>query len=641
MLDTGNLLHRLQGTDTGNVREAAFLAGDERVAEAVPLLTVLLADGNVGVQEAADAALRSIGGEKTVREVLPLLRSEQAPVRNLAMDILRDVGVQHLEPLLELMHDEDPDVRIFVSDILGSTGSVRSVEPLVRALLHDPEVNVRCQAAVSLGELGNEDAAPALGRAMRDEEWVQYAAVEALAKIGHGGAVDELLKAMDSCSELVLSMIVEALGTIGTPKAASRLLSRLNEFSDVLAHKAATAVVGILGAPSLGLLSAQGRETLRQGLLGALEDEEWDVREAAMQGLSVLGGEQASDSIVRIAAQLDEDTHPERLATAIDALASIGLTQALTEALAGKEQGLMLTAVSALARCRDSEVPTLLMRHFWEKPLDVQRAILAALYETAEWEARDFFLDVLHRHNDGKIYRWALRFLGEKLHDREAGEVLSSFLRHKYNDVKEAALEACIAVGGERMTQRFLRMCGDDDELQRMMGVFALGRLDAARHLDALEQSLRDVSPEVRRVALEAVAPQCRTKERVLRLVAGMLDDGQPEVRLTAVRLLGACDLPAVVPHLLRALEDGEDWVRIRAMEALGDMKVVEAVPRLTGLVSSPNRLLGIKAVNALGRVGDSLAFQALLDISGGEDQELADAAQAAIEAVQLHGEEQ
>lgn len=374
-----NLLERLGSRDTSEVREAAFRAGELRRVEAVPALAALLEDENIGVQEAAEVALRKIGGAEAVDALAPLLRSERAPVRNLAMDILRQIGGQHPETLVALTRDPDPDVRIFATDILGSSGSVLTVEPLVRALLHDPEVNVRYQAAVSLGELGRVEAAPALGRAMKDEEWVQYAAVEALAKIGHSPAVDALLAAMNDCSDLVLSMVLDALGSIGTPKAASLLLKRLSDFPDVLAHKAAQAIVGILGPRSLALLSGQGRETLRLSLLGALDDDDSEVQDAAIRGLGSLGGEEASWGILNIASGLDPDAHAERLATAIDALAGIGLTEALRKGLESNDLSVSTTAVAALARCKGPGASLTLMDQFWDKPLNLQRAMIDAL----------------------------------------------------------------------------------------------------------------------------------------------------------------------------------------------------------------------------------------------------------------------
>ena len=232
MADCTEYLALLKSDDKEIVREGAFRAGEDNCVEAVSMLAELLQTNHLGIQEAADSSLRKIGGKETVQAVLPLLRSDDAPVRNLSMDILREVGSHDLAALIALVHDEDADIRIFVSDILGSTGNVLAVEPLCDALLKDPEVNVRYQAAVSLGELGMSEAAGCLNKAITDEEWVQYSVIEALTKIGHSSSVDALVKALDTASDLVASMIIDSLGEMGNVKAVTMLLKRIEESPD-------------------------------------------------------------------------------------------------------------------------------------------------------------------------------------------------------------------------------------------------------------------------------------------------------------------------------------------------------------------------------------------------------------------------
>jgi HEAT repeat protein len=84
----------------------------------------------------------------------------------MAMEILRGIPGMDQGPVIELLKDPDPDQRIFAADILGRSGAAAAVAPLCRALLHDPESNVRYQAAVSLGEVGDKSAAECLGQAM-------------------------------------------------------------------------------------------------------------------------------------------------------------------------------------------------------------------------------------------------------------------------------------------------------------------------------------------------------------------------------------------------------------------------------------------------------------------------------------------
>jgi hypothetical protein len=138
MTDCIEILAMLKSSESDALREGAYLAGEARCEDAVPLLVEMLKSSNIGVQESADNALRKIGGKEAVDGVIPLLRSDEAPVRNGAMDILRALGSQELQSIIPLLKEEDVDIRIFATDILGSAGNVMAVAPLCEALLKDP-----------------------------------------------------------------------------------------------------------------------------------------------------------------------------------------------------------------------------------------------------------------------------------------------------------------------------------------------------------------------------------------------------------------------------------------------------------------------------------------------------------------------
>lgn len=65
---------------------------------------------------------------------------------------------------------------------------------------------------MSLGELRRPEAVESLRQALDDEEWVQYAVMEALAKIKDGSCVDVLVHALDRCSPLVASTVLDGTG---------------------------------------------------------------------------------------------------------------------------------------------------------------------------------------------------------------------------------------------------------------------------------------------------------------------------------------------------------------------------------------------------------------------------------------------
>jgi len=641
MADCSEYLALLSSENKEVVRESAFKAGENNCVEAVPKLAELLTTNHLGIQEAVDSSLRKIGGKETVEAVIPLLRSDDAPVRNLSMDILREVGNQDMASLIGLTQDEDPDIRIFVADILGSTNNVLSVEPLCEALLKDPEVNVRYQAAVSLGELGMSEAAPCLNKAIGDEEWVQYSVIEALTKIGHASSVDALVKALDQASDLVASMIIDSLGELGNVKAVTMLLKRMPDAPTALRNKIVKAVVKILGGKSLTLLSADERERFRQYLLVALMDEDEEIQDAAIQGLAYVGGEQASRGILKIAGALDQDRDQERLGTIIGFLSEIGLTEALKEGLLGEDQEMATVAVQVLSQIapeqctKENSVCAVLMDAFWQAGLPMQRQIVSVVAARGNVLAKEFFIRVLNEHEDGTVLKSAVYFLGEQLKLTEVIDRIFPLLDHQYDDVKEAALDACVAIGGDEVRERFREMFSGEEPIHRLMAAYALGNLGAGENLDILERAVEDEIPDIRKVAVEALASGSADKAVWRPLVLRRLSDENKDVRLTVIEIMGQHYDEEMVPHLLDALRDEDDWVKIRAMDALGAHGATEASSYMVEMLDNPNRFVVMKSIEALGNIGGTEAFTALLEVTNSDEYELVSAAEEAIAKIQ------
>jgi len=634
MVDCKDLCQRLGSDDPDILRDAAFDAGESGCLEVVPFLAKLLCSHNLGVQEAADRALRKLGGKDVVNAVKPLLRSDDAPARNAAMDILRAVGAQDFPTLLELLHDTDPDIRIFASDILGSADSLLAVEPLCEALLKDPEVNVRYQAAVSLGELAFSEAATCLGKALGDEEWVQFAVIEALAKIRDASSVGALVKALDKSSDLVASMIVDALGEIGNIKAVTMLLRRMDASPEVLRNKIVKAVVHILGGKALALLAPAERERFLGYLLAALKDDEEEVQDAAVSGLGSVGGEIASEAVLDHAVRIDRDAFPERYEHAIEALRDIGLTEALGQALREGGDDRRMAVLDVLSGLPCPECSRLLMDTFDALPADSRQAAAKSLAAIAGDEAVDFFLGLLACEDENLLLE-AMAFLGGKMHLAIAGERLFDLLGHASDAVKEAALDACVAIGGAELDARFRTLYESVIPMDRLMAVYALGKMGVRDHLDIIRTALSDTEPDIRKIALEALGEVCGHDQNSLALIVSRLSDENRDVRLAVVELLGGCDSDKVYPYLEQALSDPDDWVRIRAIEALGNRGERQAAPRLLELAGDASKLVALKAVETLGEIGGSEAFQALLRLISVDDPELAGAAETAIARLQ------
>jgi HEAT repeat protein len=626
----------LAGDDPEALREGAHQAGAEKLHAAIPLLVKHIASPNIGVQEAVDRALRKIGGPDVVAAVIPLLRSADAPVRNIAMDLLRALGGSDFEALRVLLGDDDPDIRIFAADILGAMGTSLSVPPLCKALLHDPEVNVRYQAAVSLGVLANSEAADALNKALQDEEWVQFAVIEALTKIKAESSVQAMIHALGHSTDLVASMIVDALGEMGNIKAIPLLLKRLDTSPAPLCNKIVRAIIQIMGDESLRLLGAAGCERLRGYMNAALTDEDTAIQDAMLRGFAVLGGvgTGATTNILRLAADLEPEKDAERLQAILAALVNTATAEELEAAVRGSEDQTAQIAVAALLYLDEQRAVSLLIEIFWERSRDMQRYMILELANHAGMEHQRFFLDVLDRHEDGTVLRGALVFLGRNGESRKVQERIIDLLAHPYDDVKEAALEALIHLHSPVLEEFFRELTRNSDPTQRMMAIYALSRFDREKFAEELKTALSDPSADVRKVAVESFGRGGGLSDERFALLEERMGDENRDVRLAVVDTLGALADPRFIPGLFRGLVDPAPWVQARCIERLGEQGIPEAEERLIELLGSGNHLVVLKSIEALGKLGGEAAFRAILPFLEDPDPDLQEAAEQAVNSI-------
>jgi len=229
MDEVKGLIQQLASKDESERRRAAIGLGQQGTQEAIPALVQRLSDSSRGVQEAAIESLIKLRGRRTVKELIPLLWESDARLRNMAIEILKEVGRDGVDLLLSLLKDKDGDVRIFTSDILGYMGERMATEGLIE-LLNDPVANVRNQAIVSLGQLKDKKAISVLLKALeKGDEWTKFAAIEALSKLGAEEIVDPLINYLQDENELIRKVSLEALGKMGHPKAIPYLLRALKE----------------------------------------------------------------------------------------------------------------------------------------------------------------------------------------------------------------------------------------------------------------------------------------------------------------------------------------------------------------------------------------------------------------------------
>jgi HEAT repeat protein len=106
------------------------------------------------VCEAIFTTLKTHANEAAVQALLPLLRSENAMLRNGAIDALSGMPERVAPRIDTLLCDPDPDVRIFTVNLLGELQHRQVQGWLLEVVRHDQHVNVVAAAIEVMAEVG-------------------------------------------------------------------------------------------------------------------------------------------------------------------------------------------------------------------------------------------------------------------------------------------------------------------------------------------------------------------------------------------------------------------------------------------------------------------------------------------------------
>lgn len=190
-LDLPGLLAQLNSDDVELRRQAARALSQHSTAAVHPLCQRLEIETDKAAHEAVAISLTRIGGDAVVTGLLPLLRSDDAALRNGVIDILKELPADvapHMEALLD---DPNPDVRIFVVNVLEALRHPKVEDWLIAVICMDPHVNVVASALDLLSEVGTEAALTALSDVRKrfpHEPFIDFAVDNAVKRIGGGSA---------------------------------------------------------------------------------------------------------------------------------------------------------------------------------------------------------------------------------------------------------------------------------------------------------------------------------------------------------------------------------------------------------------------------------------------------------------------
>ena len=378
-------------------------------------------------------------------------------------------------------------------------------------------------------------------------------------------------------------------------------------------------------------------------LLGALSDDSWRVRQAAVKGMAQRAAPEAIAALLN--SVVENHQNPSLLNSALQVLASsdVDTLSPLLELLKAPHPDLRMQAALTLGDQRDDRAAAALVHALKDEDANVRYHVIEALGKLKAEAAVDPLVEIVESRDF---------FLGFP------------------------ALDALAKIGDTRVASRVLPLL--DDELLRAAAVSLLGQLgdetavtpltallntpnaptdliaDALATIrDRYEQQYgegghiadltsREILPTGVQNLLDALETPGKQNLRSIALVLGWLKRSRVERALT--RLMGRVDLrdniiDALVRHgsttvdLLIAQLSAEDLeVRRSAIVALGRIGDATATQPLVETLN--NEALAIDGANALGKIGDPKAGEGLLKLIGSKDASTRQAAVSALNSL-------
>ncbi len=341
--------------------------GKIRAAISLPLLFKALEDPSESIRDAAQKALANYGAD-IVDDLFALLKSDSRKVLESVCSTFQYLGADIMVPrLCRNLGKFDEHISFWVRRSLAAFGN--QVRPHVIKLLQSKSDEIRRQAILCLGQLGNVDDSNAVSPHLKDEYWpARIASAETLGRLGDLSSVPALSEALEDEDEDLAMAAIISLGQIGDDRAVAGLISSLHRESwalkfqairilgEMRISRAFVDLIKLLDEDTLDLkipiIRALARinhprchEELKKRFLQEKEDE---CRLAYIEALAEIGNPEIAQDFGKLAQ--NRENHEERRAAirALGTMKATGARAILIQALKDKDPVISREALAAL-----------------------------------------------------------------------------------------------------------------------------------------------------------------------------------------------------------------------------------------------------------------------------------------------------
>lgn len=331
---------------------AEDIAYDGYIEGIGPLLERLQMEPSRFVREVIITSLKSFSGPELIDQLMPLLKSEDAFIRNSCIEILSRQGEDAAQALQPFISNPDKDIRKFTLDTLFQIATDTAIE-FIAKFLADADINNVITAVEYLGRLEASQHIHQINQLFlhSHNKLLRCTCLEAMAIIGDEEsllAVNKMYPDYQSISFLEQYSFLKYVARMGTPIHLGLIIALLEEKNAVMHKEMINAIEGILQRnhpeclPSelllaldkyleqpikdinkreiLLLLSEYKNDAIYQILLRYLDPQNRLLCLGAVEGIGTYGNRDARPVLLKLQEQISDEEILENIANAVEKL---------------------------------------------------------------------------------------------------------------------------------------------------------------------------------------------------------------------------------------------------------------------------------------------------------------------------------
>lgn len=633
-----DLLKGIDSDDSRTRHEAVQRLGEIDDPKSIDILLSLLKHDDVMMREAAINSLINKGTKDVALGVVNYLRDGNSPaLRNIAVEILVQLGMTASEVILPLLKDRNTDVLKFVIDIFGVIKDKKAATQIIPLLKHK-NPNIKASAAKTLGLLNDERAVkPLLDLLSDEEEWVRFSAVEAIGELAPSGGVDILLNVIEKEEGVVAGAAIDAIArVVKTGDDANRAMAAMEGMIRQGTELPVDVVVNILQKVEGNVVDRNWKNTFTKFFTDALKNGSRENQHIALKGLGIVKEKKSVDVILQFAASVKEDDE-ETLSIIKNTLIEIGEVEELVISLKEGAKNLMVI-IGAIEEIGKADTVDTLKGLLSKVDSGARRAIISTLKSVAPQASIETLVASL-KDSDSHVRGLAAAALGEARDAKVVPYLFDALLTERYRDIQEVIVDAIVNYPTEDVIENFSNLLFQENQIVKKLALRGLGAIQKPHVIPFIVRMLEDKETAVRKEAIKAL--HGFGEGSAISAIISALSDKDDDVKFVAVEALeGHCG-NEVVKALLGALHDKSMWVRYKACILIGNLKERKAQEDLIGLLKEDENAVKIAAASALGKIGDKKALNALTVMIDDPDQFVREAVLKAIEMIKTAGDGQ